>query len=83
MVVTVEEGTGVGGFGSAVKELFAEEAIPVKSVAFPDEFIPHGNRSKLLKDIGLTPDAVAAYVGEKLLKKKVENPERLLVSGEE
>jgi 1-deoxy-D-xylulose-5-phosphate synthase len=83
MVVTVEEGTGVGGFGSAVKDLFAEEAIPVKSFAFPDEFIPHGNRSKLLKDIGLTPDAVAAYVGEKLLKKKVEKPERLLVSGEE
>jgi 1-deoxy-D-xylulose-5-phosphate synthase len=82
LVVTVEEGTEVGGFGSAVKELFAEEAIPVKSFALPDEFIPHGNRNQLLKDIGLTPDAVAAYVGEKLMK-KVVNPDRLMVSGKD
>lgn len=83
LVVTVEEGTGIGGFGSAVKDLFAEDAVPVKSFAFPDEFIPHGNRNKLLRDIGLTPEAVAAYVGERLLRKKFVKSERLMVSGDE
>ncbi|MHB1003162.1 MAG: transketolase C-terminal domain-containing protein, partial [Thermoleophilia bacterium] len=83
LVVTVEEGTGVGGFGSAVKDLFAEEAVPVKSFAFPDEFIPHGNRNQLLRDIGLTPEAVAAHVGERLLRKKIVKSERLMVSGDE
>lgn len=83
LIVTVEEGTGSGGFGSAVKDLFAEDAIPVKSFAFPDEFIPHGNRNRLLRDIGLTPEAVAGYVGERLLKKKIGPSERLKASGDE
>ncbi|RJQ45523.1 MAG: 1-deoxy-D-xylulose-5-phosphate synthase [Gaiellales bacterium] len=83
IIVTVEEGTRVGGFGSAVAEMFAQEAVPVKSFGFPDGFIPHGNRNRLLKDIGLTPEAVCAFIGERLLKKKVVKSERLMVSGEE
>jgi len=71
LVVTVEEGTAMGGFGAAVRELFAEDAsVPVKSFALPDSFVPHGNRGKLLREIGLTPEAVAGYVSEKLLSNK-------------
>ena len=74
----------MGGFGAAVRELFAEEAlVPVKSFAIPDGFVPHGNRNKLLRDIGLTPEAVCDYVGERLLKKKIVPAERRKVSGEE
>lgn len=84
LVVTVEEGTAKGGFGAAVRELFAEEAsVPVKSFAIPDHFVPHGNRGKLLRDIGLTPEAVAGYVAERLLKEKIIPAERRKVSGEE
>lgn len=83
IVVTVEEGTLLGGFGTAVKELLVESGKPVKSFGFPDEFIPHGNRNKLLKDIGLTPEAIAAFVGEKLLEQRMIKPEKLMVSGEE
>jgi len=83
LVVTVEEGTAIGGFGAAVRELFAEEAsVPVKSFAIPDNFVPHGNRGKLLRDIGLTPEAVAGYVAERLLDKKMVPVERRKVSGE-
>ncbi|MFA5808832.1 MAG: 1-deoxy-D-xylulose-5-phosphate synthase [Thermoleophilia bacterium] len=72
LIITVEEGTAMGGFGSAVQNLLAEEAsTPVKSFAIPDAFVPHGNRNKLMHDIGLTPEAVSGYVGEKLLKKIV------------
>jgi len=71
LVVTVEEGTAMGGFGAAVRELFAEEAsVPVKSFALPDSFVPHGNRGKLLREIDLTPEAVAEYVSGKLLSSK-------------
>lgn len=84
LVVTVEEGTCAGGFGAAVRGLLAEEAeVPVKSFALPDDFVPHGNRNKLLKEIGLTPEAVAEYVGERLLKGKIISPERRKASGEE
>jgi 1-deoxy-D-xylulose-5-phosphate synthase len=84
LVVTVEESTARGGFGAAVQGLFAEEAsVPVKSFAIPDYFVPHGNRNKLLRDIGLNPEAVSAYVGERLLKKKIVSAERKKASGED
>jgi len=84
LVVTVEEGTCRGGFGSAVRELFAEEStIPVKSFALPDIFLPHGNRNKVLRDVGLNHEAVASYVGEKLLQKKILHAEHRRVSGDE
>jgi 1-deoxy-D-xylulose-5-phosphate synthase len=84
LIITVEEGTAMGGFGSAVQRLLAEEATtPVKSFAIPDAFVPHGNRNKLMRDIGLTPEAIAGYVGEKLLQKKIVPAERRKVSGEE
>lgn len=43
-LVTIEEGTAHGGFGSGVLELLAEEGVqtPVKVLAIPDEFIEHG-----------------------------------------
>jgi len=84
LVITVEEGTDIGGFGAAVRRLFADEAnIPVKSFAIPDGFVSHGNRSKLLRDIGLTPEAVVDYVGERLLDGKIVPAQRRRVSGEE
>lgn len=84
LVVTVEEGTAMGGFGAAVRGLFdGETATPVKSYAVPDNFVPHGNRNKLLKDIGLTPEAVAEYVGSQLLGQKLVSAKRKKVSGEE
>jgi 1-deoxy-D-xylulose-5-phosphate synthase len=43
-VVTVEEHSAQGGFGSAVLELFAEEGlqVPVRILGVPDELIEHG-----------------------------------------
>ncbi len=84
LVITVEEGTRKGGFGAAVRELLAEDVrVPVKSFAVPDRFVNHGNRSHLLRDIGLTPEAVAEYVGGKLLEKKIIQADRRKVSGDE
>ncbi|MBI4300879.1 MAG: 1-deoxy-D-xylulose-5-phosphate synthase [Chloroflexi bacterium] len=54
-VLTVEENTLEGGFGSAVAELLACSGINVRldRLGIPDEFIEHGPQSKLREILGL------------------------------
>jgi transketolase len=65
LVVTVEEGTRIGGFGSAVTDLLVEKlgvAIPpVVRIGLPDAF-PHkyGLQEELFEVYGLTPAQIAA-----------------------
>ena len=61
-IVTVEENVLAGGFGSAVAEHLAGSGVPVMRFGLPDAFVPHGSRPRLLADLGLTADAVAAAV---------------------
>lgn len=60
-VVTVEDGVITGGFGSAVVELLADNAlaVPVARVALPDEFVEHGPVPTLRELAGLTAAEVA------------------------
>jgi 1-deoxy-D-xylulose-5-phosphate synthase len=58
-IVTIEENVLAGGFGSAVLEHLGGRAEVVR-FGLPDAFVPHGDRARLLEDIGLTPQAVAA-----------------------
>jgi 1-deoxy-D-xylulose-5-phosphate synthase len=56
LVVTVEEGSLMGGFGSAVLEAAAEAGIDashVRRLGIPDRFIEHATRSELLAELGL------------------------------
>ena len=65
LVVTVEEGTIEGGFGSAVLEAANAAGLDSRNVVrrgIPDKFIEHGDRNELLADCGLTPDKLAALV---------------------
>jgi len=59
-LVTVEENVLAGGFGSAVLEHVAGHGADVVRFALPDAFVPHGDRERLLADVGLTAEAVAA-----------------------
>jgi 1-deoxy-D-xylulose-5-phosphate synthase len=55
-VITVEEGTLNGGFGSAVLEAANTAQLPtdrIRRLGIPDRFIEHGSRSELLTDLGL------------------------------
>lgn len=63
-VVTVEENTVAGGFGSAVGELMARRGIcvPLLSLGLPDGFVEHGGREALLGSVGLEPKAIARSV---------------------
>jgi 1-deoxy-D-xylulose-5-phosphate synthase len=59
LIVTVEENALAGGFGSAVLEQLGS-SVPVVRFGLPDAFVPHGDRTQLLEDLGLTAQAVAA-----------------------
>jgi transketolase len=77
LVVTVEEGTRIGGFGSAVTDLLVEKlgvAIPpVLRIGLPDAF-PHkyGLQEELFEVYGLAPAQIAARTIQSLkVKEKV------------
>lgn len=60
MVVTIEENSLLGGFGSAVLEYFAENGLKknVKIIGAPDRFITFGSRPELLAEIGLDEEGI-------------------------
>jgi len=60
-IVTVEENVIAGGFGSAVSEWLeaAGVFVPQLRLGVPNEFVLHGKREVLLKQIGLDADGIA------------------------
>ena len=64
-IVTVEEHNIIGGLGEAVAGVTAEHApVPVHRMGVRDEFGHSGPAAELLKQFGLTADAIAAKVKE-------------------
>ena len=55
-----------GGFGSAVSEYLHEKRLKnnIVRMGVPDEFIQHGTREELLKEVGLTSDALINILKE-------------------
>jgi 1-deoxy-D-xylulose-5-phosphate synthase len=66
VVVTVEDNVGSGGFGSAVLEALAPHGLAgrVRVLALPDQFLPQGRASDILKENGLDSAGVASAVYE-------------------
>ena len=65
LVVTVEEGTLEGGFGSAVLEAANAAGLDARNVVrrgIPDRFVEHGDRGELLSDCGLSVERLVALV---------------------
>ncbi|MBI3911710.1 MAG: 1-deoxy-D-xylulose-5-phosphate synthase [Armatimonadetes bacterium] len=65
VLVTIEDGVRMGGFGSGVLELFQDHGlwnVPVLRLGLPDQFIEHGARPLLLQKWGLDAAGVAASV---------------------
>lgn len=61
LIVTLEDHTEVGGFGSAVSECLAKNGakISLEIIGWKDEFIPHGSSvSDLRKRYGLDEDSI-------------------------
>ena len=66
-VVTMEEGTLIGGFGSAVIELLNDNEIniPVYRIGIPDVLVDHASPDQSKEKLGLKPDQMA----DKIIKK--------------
>ncbi len=65
LVVTVEEGTLEGGFGSAVLEAANAAGLDTRGIlrlGVPDRFIEHGERGELLESLGLDVKGLCAAV---------------------
>src|SRR5581483_4313914 len=72
LVVTVEEGTLEGGFGSAVLEAANSAGLDTRHVlrlGIPDRFIEHGERAELLADLGLDVNGLCQSVRHALEKR--------------
>lgn len=69
-LVTVEEGSIMGGAGSAVAEALAAEGIvkPLLILGLPDQFIDHGDASQLLAACGLDAKGIAASIRQRFSK---------------
>ncbi len=65
-IITVEDGTIVGGFGSAVLEFMAANNYTpeVKILGIPDRIVEHGKPEELHKECGYDADAIADAVRE-------------------
>lgn len=59
-VITIEENTLVGGFGSAVCELLMDKkvSVKIKRIGLPDKFIEHGDLKTLKIKYGLTSEHI-------------------------
>jgi len=65
VVITLEDHTVAGGYGSAVLELFSEKAVttPLVRIGWPDQFIEHAStQDELRKRYGITVENVIAKV---------------------
>lgn len=64
-IVTVEDNSLAGGFGSAVLEYIHTNNlnwVKVLRIGWPDQFIEQGSRSELLAKYGMTPEGIAESV---------------------
>ncbi len=69
-LVTVEEGSIMGGAGAAVAEAMAAEGIvkPLLNLGLPDQFIDHGDAGQLLVACGLDAKGIAASIRQRFSK---------------
>lgn len=64
LLVTMEDHTIVGGFGSAVMELLNEHGLntPVLRIGWPNKFVEHGKEAELREKHRLTPSAICQTI---------------------
>ena len=63
-IVTIEENSIIGGFGSAIVEYFSDNNLKseILRIGLPDYFVDHGTQEELHKIVGLDPDSISAKI---------------------
>lgn len=72
-IITVEDGTIVGGIGSAILEFMAEHGYQaeVKMLGIPDRIVEHGSQKQLHHECHYDADAIAETIRE-MMKESVQ-----------
>lgn len=67
-IITIEDGTKLGGFGSAIAEYLSDKSyhIPTTIMGVPDRVVEHGTQEELHNEVGLNPEGIVKQV-KKLL----------------
>lgn len=73
-IVTIEENSIVGGFGSAVAEYLMDKGLKndLLRIGLPDYFVDHGTQAELHALLKIDPKGITGRVAEFLAKHKVE-----------
>ena len=71
-IITVEEGTVVGGFGDGVASWLLENGYSgqFQKLGLPDSFVEHGTRDQILSMIGLDSSGIATTIQKSVKFKK-------------
>ena len=70
-VVTLEDNTEVGGYGSLVNDLLTKNGMhnPFLKISWPDEFVRHGSTAQLMKKYKIDAEGIAERVEDFLGKR--------------
>ncbi len=73
-IITVEDGTVVGGFGSAILEFMNEHGYKadVKIMGIPDRLVEHGTPKQLYDEIGIDANGIAHVIRRMGITEKIE-----------
>lgn len=74
-IVTVEDGTVIGGLGSAVADFLIQEGyggLPIKKIGVGDRFIAQGSVAELRRLCGIDAQSIAAAAKEFVAKKQFQ-----------
>jgi 1-deoxy-D-xylulose-5-phosphate synthase len=65
-IVTLEENSVIGGFGSGVIEYFSDKNYKndILRIGLPDKFVDHGTQEELHKMLGIDPEGIVNKVTE-------------------
>ncbi len=66
--ISIEDGSVMGGAGSAVQEFASKENLNIKSILFgiPDKFIEHASREEMLIEAGLDIESIKSKLSKVL-----------------
>jgi len=74
LVLTIEDNGVAGGLGSRLSQEARAAGIDtrVREFGIPQEFLPQGNRSQLLEELGLTAQQIARFATELIAAQETE-----------
>jgi 1-deoxy-D-xylulose-5-phosphate synthase len=72
LVISIEDNGVVGGNGARLAQemRLADVLTPIREFGIEQEFLHHGTRAELLEELGLTPQRIARYAVEAVVRER-------------